>query len=121
VITGIRLPDGFECTKPELEALGYTSTPRGAYWRDSRGVWCAVTTNGRLGSLEGHTVTEHDDKTITVSPSILVYAVEGAKYSVEERARLVEQFGADQVAAWEHGRPRFHGHLVKGIWTELAE
>lgn len=119
--TGRRLPDGFECTREELEALGEPTTPRGAYWRDSRGTWCVVTPNGRLGSIAKHTVDEHADMTITVTPSILVYAIDGAEYTAEERDRLLETYGADQVAAWEHGRQGWHGWLARGIWTELAE
>lgn len=36
------------------------------------GVWYAMTPNGLLANLKKHTVTEHDDGTITVQPSILV-------------------------------------------------
>lgn len=36
------------------------------------GEWYACTPNGHLAGLRLHTVIEHDDGTITVSPSILV-------------------------------------------------
>lgn len=115
-MTGVRLPNGFECTTPELRALGYESTPRGAYWIDSAGTWAVTTPNGRLGSIAKHTVVEHEDGTITVSPSILVYATTGSTYSADDRARLVESHGEEQVRAWEVGRPEWHGYLERGIW-----
>lgn len=113
---GVRLPNGFECTTPELEALGLTTTPPGAYWIDSGGAWCVCTPNGRIGSVAKHTVVEHDDKTITVSPSILVYATPGRTYDPADRARLVEQQGLEYVEAWERGKPEYHGYLERGVW-----
>lgn len=53
-------------------------------------VWYAITPNGHLGNLENHEVTEHEDGTITVSPSILVEAP---------------------------GLSSYHGHLVAGVWS----
>lgn len=81
-MTGRRLPDG-----------DYAQAERGSYWRDPRnGLWYCVTPNGRMGNLGGHTVVEHEDGTITVSPSILV----------------------DQPShrAW-------HGYLERGVWREV--
>ncbi len=80
-MTGKRLPDGFE-----------GMPPRGSYFRDSRGVWMAVTPNGRMGDLSNHTVTEHEDGTITVVPSILVDA---------------------------RPAPGWHGYLERGVWREV--
>ena len=80
-MTGTRLPDGFE-----------GAAPGGAYWRDSRGVWMACTPDGRIGDLSNHDVTEHDDGTITVSPSILVS-------------------GGGRRKSW-------HGYLRGGAWIE---
>lgn len=51
--------------------------------------WCGVTPNGHMVGLRGHEVTEHDDRTITVSPSILVYT------------------GTEAV---------WHGYLERGVW-----
>lgn len=62
----------------------------GDYWRDSRGEWLAVTPNGLHGGLGNHNVTQHDDGTITVSPSILV-----------NRGMT--------GATW-------HGYLERGVW-----
>ena len=44
------------------------------------------------GRLSAHTVIEHEDGTITVSPSILVYG--------------------------HHGR-QWHGYLERGVWREV--
>lgn len=62
----------------------------GTYGKDSRGVWMICFPNGALGSLEKHTVTEHEDGTITVSPSILVTG----------------------------GGLKIHGYLERGIWRD---
>ena len=55
--------------------------------------WYACTPNGHLANLVKHSVTEHEDKTITVHPSILVTM----KVNKQDK-RL------------------YHGHLVRGIW-----
>lgn len=66
----------------------------GEYGKDGD-IWYACTPNGHLGNLSAHEVVEHDDGTITVSPSILV------KYA-----------GADGEQLW-------HGYLEHGIWREV--
>lgn len=55
------------------------------------GHWFACTPNGLLGNLDSHEITEHEDGTITVSPSILV---------------------DNSVVNW-------HGYLERGIWREV--
>jgi len=74
----------------------------GDYCIDKRdGHWKAMTPNGHFGDLSDHEVTEHEDGTITVSPSILV------------------SFGKEvEVVDGETGKPLWHGYLKKGIWTE---
>lgn len=67
------------------------SADAGAYGRDDRGFWHAVTPNGHLGSLANHDVVEHEDGTITVSPSILVS---------------------------DHTGELWHGFLEQGVWRE---
>lgn len=70
----------------------------GAYWPgrfldDGFVEWWIVDPTGHLGSLgRGHTVTEHDDGTITVSPSILSTMA-------------------------DHGHD-WHGFLEHGVWRE---
>lgn len=46
---------------------------KGSYYfsEDTQSWWCN-TPNGHAGNLAKHEVTEHEDGTITVSPSILV-------------------------------------------------
>lgn len=54
--------------------------------------WCGVTPNGHQCGLVKHDVVEHDDGTITVSPSIFV----------------------------NEGRPNaWHGYLEAGVWKEV--
>ncbi len=60
-MTGQRLPDGTDWS---------SSLPHGSYWRGPNGDWFALTPNGLLAGLRAHRVIEHDDGTITVSPSI---------------------------------------------------
>ena len=60
-----------------------------------RGFWYCKTPNGLLGLLENHTVIENADKTITVSPSILVTEREN---------------GVDKAV--------YHGFLKNGVWTD---
>jgi hypothetical protein len=54
--------------------------------------WYCCTPNGHMGNLSAHDVIEHDDGTITVSPSILV--------------------SDDQSELW-------HGYLERGVWREV--
>ena len=86
VTQGRRLPDCAAGDLPDDENLP------GAYWR-SGGVWyCGVPGNGwGLGNLAAHQVEEHEDGTITVSPSILVT-------------------GHDMT---------WHGYLERGVWREV--
>lgn len=58
-------------------------------WRDD---WICKTPNGLVGNLKLHDVTEHEDGTVTVSPSILVNG------------------GA---------RGTWHGYLERGAWREV--
>ena len=74
---GKRLSDG--------EQLPSAIQP-GDYWKHAQG-WYGVTPNGELGNFRNHEVTEHEDGTITVSPSILVT-----------------------------GGNTWHGYLEKGVW-----
>jgi hypothetical protein len=54
--------------------------------------WMVRTPNGHLGNLGNHDVTEHEDGTITVSPSIVV--------SNPQEGEL------------------YHGFLREGVWSE---
>lgn len=57
-MNGRRRPDGYHGPVSE-----------GDYYRDAAGKWWARPPNSDLGVLD-HEVEEHDDGTITVSPSI---------------------------------------------------
>ncbi|MCA9930205.1 MAG: hypothetical protein KC419_17100 [Anaerolineales bacterium] len=54
--------------------------------------WFACTPDGQMGNLGKHSVIEHDDGTITVSPSIL-------------------------VTSWSAGE--WHGYLARGVWRQV--
>ncbi len=66
---------------------------RGDYYFYPEDGWCGVTPDGRQVGLRAHDVTEHDDGTITVSPSILVR-------------------GGSVAGSW-------HGYLERGVWREV--
>lgn len=58
-----------------------------------RGTWHACTPSGALGNLANHDVTENEDGTITVFPSILVIS--------------------------DHDGKTWHGYLERGVWREV--
>lgn len=63
-----------------------------SYWKDETGNWFILFPNeDLLGNLANHKVEEHDDGTISVTPSIKVW-----------NGRGVER----------------HGFLTKGVWNE---
>ncbi len=68
----------------KLDAGTYFYWPRGA-------CWMGVTPNGLTAGLKSYTVVEHEDKTITVSPAIMVSG------------------GEDKT---------WHGVLERGVWRE---
>ena len=57
---GNRLPDGINFGVKE-----------GDYFRDEDGMWAVRPPKSDIGFLDGHTVIEHEDGTITISPSIV--------------------------------------------------
>lgn len=73
----------------------------GDYWLMPDQGWFACTPDGRLAGLGNHTVTEHEDKTITVSPSILVSA--GVGYG-----NITTTF-----------KSYWHGYLERGVWRQV--
>jgi uncharacterized protein DUF6527 len=77
-MTGRRLPDG----------TGSGWSP-GDFWKwKDEDRWVAITPTGLMCGLKNHTVTEHEDGTITVSPSILI----------------------------TQGELSWHGFLERGVW-----
>lgn len=69
---------------------GKFSMPESSYGQDAEGNWYARPPGNHMGSLEQHEVTEHEDGTITVSPSILI----------------------------NDGRNEWHGYLRRGVFEE---
>jgi len=65
------------------------------YWRDNHsGQWLLYLPNCGVGNLADHKVTEHEDGTISVTPSI-------------------------KITGHDKGNPSVrHGHLTCGVWTE---
>lgn len=65
----------------------------GEYGRNEIGSWyCVPPDTELLGALGNHTVVEHEDGTITVSPSILISHYSGTQW---------------------------HGYLERGVWREV--
>lgn len=85
---GRRIPDDANVFAPG--DYGRISTPAS----DRRLEWYARPPRGFLGCLSNHQVTEHEDGTITVSPSI-----------------LIESRDEGGVVIW-------HGFLERGVWRE---
>lgn len=86
---GSRLPDG-EIAHYPFQAGTYGRAPvSSGGW-----TWYACTPNGHLANLGAHELVEHEDGTITVSPSILIHG------------------GRDGAEAW-------HGWLERGVWRSV--
>lgn len=86
-MTGRRI----ECPSSSWDA-GECPYEPGDYWKDKAGDWRGVTPNGLPVWLKNHQVAEHDDGTISVTPSILA---NGGK------------------------RNEWHGYLTNGEWKPI--
>jgi len=76
----------------------HPTMPRGSYGKNERGEWEICTPNGRRGlASEGHVVTEHEDGTISVVPSLLI----------------------DPLDLGTLKRPGWHGWLERGEFREI--
>lgn len=85
------IPSGSDGKRIEYSGDGIPEP--GCYWRDQRdGNWYGMTPNGHLAGLEKHHVTEHEDGTISVTPSILVSSA---------------------------GAELWHGYLERGKWRQV--
>ncbi|MDO8640465.1 MAG: hypothetical protein Q7R33_02885 [Nitrosarchaeum sp.] len=73
-----------------VEWDGQSILNEGEYAKSPSGIWYAATPGNHLANLSGHSVTEHEDGTITVSPSIRVSTT--------------------------GNKELWHGYLEKGIW-----
>lgn len=63
------------------------------YWKVA-GHWIAMSPNGEMANLSAHTITEHADGTITVSPSIGIRSGKDLAFS-------------------------YHGYLEHGVWRDV--
>lgn len=84
----------FETKDDDEDFIWKIAKTPGSYGTINGRDWFCSTPNGLLGNLSAHEVVEHEDQTITVSPSILV--TRGSR----------------------HGDPSWHGYLKHGIWSE---
>jgi hypothetical protein len=75
------------------------------YAKGPDGTWYATTPNDHLANLCAHAVTEHDDGTITVSPSILVSTPRAGDGPDGMRSPVL-------VELW-------HGFLERGVWRSV--
>jgi len=74
------------------------------YWFDKdEGFWYLYLPYCGLANLSNHQVTEHEDGTITVSPSILLYS--HGSWDEEKQMRVETK--------------QRHGYLERGIWKEV--
>jgi hypothetical protein len=78
-----------------VDIASLTELTLGQYARH-KGTWYACCPNGLIANLGRHTVTPHEDGSITVSPSILC------------------------TGANDSGDIRWHGMLEKGIWKDMG-
>ena len=76
------------------DAEGRLRLAEGDYGKGADGIWYARPPGVPMRSIENHEVTEHEDGTITVSPSILV--------TTEENDCRIE----------------WHGYLRRGVWEK---
>lgn len=76
-----------------VETDGEMVRTHGSYWKSADGTWYCHPPGdkGYSGNLRQHDVTEHEDGTITVSPSILITNPQKGKW---------------------------HGFLERGVWRE---
>lgn len=111
---GTRLPDAqLGVPGPGWEAWE-GDCPPGAYmkvstaWEGNPGqtLWYIKDPNGQIGSLgrRNHVVTEHEDGTISVTPSILA----------DDPRPTDEQMGG--AAPGAIAGPGWHGFLERGVW-----
>lgn len=77
-----------------VQSMGGIQTDRICYWKGADGRWMLYLPRIGVGDLCEHEVTEHEDGTITVSPSILVETRDAAGPVVR------------------------HGYLVRGEWRD---
>ena len=87
---GRRLPDSTDLSGPEMQAGDYVKIIGAGY--PPHDIWYCMTPNGYAGNLRRHTIVEHEDRSITVNPFILI--------------------------RYPNGPELWHGYLERGVWKE---
>ena len=77
-----------------VENMGSIQSARICYWKGADGAWMLYMPRVGVGNLREHEVTEHEDGSITVNPSILVETHDAQGPVVR------------------------HGYLVRGEWRD---
>ncbi len=96
-MTGRRLPDSLDGSYPRLEPGDYIKILGGS-WKESKTgpLWIIRAPNGETCYLNAaHTFVEHEDGTLTVSPSIAIREKDVAGNTIREL---------------------YHGYLERGVW-----
>jgi len=87
---------GGSTTAKRIEGFSALDDTQICYWKAADGVWLMYFPGCGVGNLSAHEVKEHEDGTITASPSI-------------------------RVTGHKNGTPIIrHGHLIKGEWRDGA-
>jgi hypothetical protein len=109
VLQGRRLPDAAMSERgPGWEA--WEAREPGDYMKVENGTerpyWYVCDPDGKVGTLlsSHHVVTEHEDGTISVTPSVLD----------DDPRPAIEQLGGELGAI---AGPGYHGFLERGVWT----
>jgi hypothetical protein len=84
--------------------IGEWPEPGDFYFYPEAG-WCGVSPNGHMVCLRNHNVTEHEDGTISVVPSILV----SGRSASDNGIRVSD----------EGNRELWHGYLERGVWRTV--
>lgn len=85
-----------EETAVRIEGIGKVDDSKICYWKDKEdGIWWLYLPGCGAGMLIKHAVVEHEDGTITVTPSILM------------------------AGHYQGTKTQRHGYLTKGVWREV--
>lgn len=78
-------------TRAYPNAEGHLLLKEGEFGKGNDGIWYCRPPGNHMGNLKAHKVTEHEDGTISVEPSILI----------------------------DDGRSQWHGYLTQGFWRTV--
>jgi hypothetical protein len=83
-----------EVTAKRIKGFEEIEDDQVSYFKHTDGIWYVYLPGCGVGNIVNHTVEEHEDGTITVSPSILMWGHKDGQ------------------------RTQFHGFLIKGVWKD---